>query len=71
MNIFRDVLLPHSLVDLDGFLGRVTDHKAVRTLGDVSFEPPAQLDVYGLVEVIVEFVQELLTGKQKRRPLSA
>ena len=34
-------------------------------------ELAAQLQVHRLIEIIVELLQKLLTGKQKRRPLSA
>jgi hypothetical protein len=72
MNFFRDGLGVHALVDLNRLFGRVADHPTIRTFGDVTLElaPEFHVDFLVLVEIIVEFGQELSTGKQKRRPLS-
>ena len=71
MNVLRKRLGLHSLVDLNGLLGGVKYHEAVRALGDVNFDPVAKLDVDDIVLVIIQLLQKLYTGKQKRRPLSA
>ena len=71
VNVGRKHLCSHSLVDLNCLLGRVTHHPAVGTLRDVRFQLSAELYVRGLIEKVVELLQELFTCKQKRRPLFA
>ncbi len=71
MHLFGYYLRRHSFVNLDGFLGGVTDHPAVRALGNVRLQLLTKFYIRGLVEKIVELLQELFTCKQKRRPLFA
>jgi hypothetical protein len=71
MDVLRQRLRQHSLINLNCFFRGIENHKTIRALSDVRLYPAAQLDVPGLIEIIVELLKELFTCKQKRRPLSA
>jgi hypothetical protein len=71
MDVLGQSLRQHTLINLNCFFGGVENHKTIRAFSDVRLNPAAKLDVPGLIEIIVEFLKELFTCKQKRRPLSA
>ena len=71
MHVRRQSLSEYAFINLNCFLGGVQNDKTIRALRDVRLNSAAKLEIPGLVEIIVEFLKELLTCKQKRRPLSA
>ena len=71
LHVVRDALRLHAFVDLKGLLCRVDDHEAVGTLGHVCLKPPFQIRITVRIQIIVEFLKKLLTGEQRRLPLSA
>jgi len=71
MDFLGNYLGFHSLVNLDRTFSGVQDHKAIRTGIDMGFQLAAKLRVDVLIQVLVELLKKLFTGKQKYRPLSA
>ena len=71
MDVLRQRLSQHSLINLNCFFRGVENNKTIRALRDVRLNPAAKLEIPSLIEIIVEFLKELFTCKQKRRPLSA
>src|ERR1017187_5168526 len=61
----------YAAVDLDGLLGRVADHPAVRALAQMVFQFLPEPDLHAAVEVLVELAEEILTCNQRNRPLSS
>ena len=68
---FGEHLRLHALVDLNGLLGGIQDHETIGTFRDMRLDMFPQFDIYAVVEIVIQLLQKLLTGKQKRRPLSA
>jgi hypothetical protein len=56
MDLVRDLLRLHSLVDLQRLFGGVHNHPAVRAFGDVCFELSANFLIDAVVEKVAEFV---------------
>jgi len=71
LHVVRDALRLHAFVDLKGLLCRVDDHEAVGTFGNVRLETPLHVRVAVRVQVVVQFLEELFTSKQRRLPLFA
>src|SRR5690242_6038827 len=67
LDVGRNGLRVHALIDLDRLAGRVGDDPAVRTFGDVCLELGADLGVERLFQVVAQFAKKVLTGKQRRR----
>ena len=67
VHVLRDDFFFHPFEDLNGLLCGVADHPAVRAIVDVLFEMRLQLLVYLFIQIIIQFLEESLTSKQKRR----
>ncbi len=67
----RNHLRLESFVNLKSFLRGIHDYEAIRTLRHVPFQVFPEFLIDRLVQVSVQFVKELFTGKQTRRPLFA
>jgi hypothetical protein len=68
LHMLRNRLRLHALEDLERPFRRVKDDPTVRALLYVPLNLGPELWVKRIVEKIVQILQELLTGKQRRRP---
>lgn len=71
MYILGDRLRLHAFEHLESLPGRIDNHPTVGALIHVLFQVLAQGAVDRLVQVVVQPLEKFLTGKQKRRLLSA
>ncbi len=68
LDVLRNFLRLHSFEYLNGLLGRVADDPAIGTFVDMPLELGPEARIQSVVEKVAHFRQELLTGKQTRRP---
>jgi len=66
--IRRDGLRLEAFVYLDRALSRVQDHPAVGAVGDMLLQLLTNLAIHRIVQELAEFIQEVFTCKQIRRP---
>jgi hypothetical protein len=52
----------HALVDLKRLLGRIDNDEAIGAFTDVGFQAVLQSRINVGIQIIVEFLQKLLTG---------
>jgi len=71
LDILGNLLRLATFVDFESLLGGVDDDETVRTFGDVGLEAALHFGIAVRVEIIVQFLEELFTGKQRRLPLFA
>jgi hypothetical protein len=71
LDVFREDLRFDTFVKSHYLLSGVDDCETTGAFAKVRLEPVLQLDVEVRVQIVVQFLKELLTGKQKRPLLSA
>ena len=68
-DVFREGLRFDTFIKSYYPLSGVDDSETTGALADVRLEQALQLHVEVRVQIVVQFLKELLTGKQKRLPL--
>ena len=69
LDVFGESLRFDTFIKSNYFLSGVDDSETTGAFANVRVEPALQLHVEVRVQIIVQFLKELLTGKQKRLPL--
>ena len=69
LSVFRESLRFDTFIKSNYFLSGVDDSETTGAFASVKVEPALQLHVEVRIQRVVQFLKELLTGKQKRLPL--